>query len=141
MIAPGVVVTNANGASLTTRMDGVVRLDDILGAYESFEAYEMALALAGVQGMRNGNTNMLANGAQPLLDGYVDPAYLPWTVERHKAQVYSEEMSVGGQTVTLFVDGVVGLETDLRTPQLGRSGCFDMGRSTICVDGSVAFED
>jgi hypothetical protein len=140
-IAPGVVVAKVNGVVTTVRENNAVVLEEVLGDFPSVEAYITAQALAGVRSMPSGNSKILANGAHVLLEGYVEPEYLPWTVEQHKTQVASMEVEVNGQTATLFVDGVVGIDSDQRGPQITRFGCMDMGSKMACIDGSVGFED
>jgi hypothetical protein len=141
-ISSGVVSRTVGGLTVEADQANNIKLEDILAVHGSVDAWRAVQILSGIDSMPNGDETILGNNSVILLDGYASPSVLPLTIERHKLSVDSMDTLVNGETVTTFVDNTVGLDTDMRSPWLSRTGMPSVtdGDGEKYADGAVVFE-
>lgn len=112
-VAPGVVKFVRNGIESTMRANGMVGLEELIAEFGSIEDWRIALATAnsptalGPFGETVTASNMIMNRSSWVGDG---PMRVIQSTEDYKRYVAWAETTIGGTTMTAFINGAVGVD-------------------------------
>jgi hypothetical protein len=142
-IAPGVAERTVNGVTTRIEANNVVDLErDVIGVFGSVQNWMATMSTIGMDSMPGPDGPVFASNTSFYLEGYVDSALLPVSIERLKQTQTHMTTTVNGAEVTMFANGVVGLETDLRGPMQSMPAVLSvmvLGKE-LRADGAVVAE-